>query len=133
MRTSRYLTAATLAAIGGLHVARGRGATVPFDTRDELADAVVGRRSVPPPAACNAVAGALFAAAALVADVPIAPRDARRLGRYVVAGVLGTRGLVGIAGRTDLLSPGSMSPRFRQLDRRAYAPLCLALAAGAIS
>jgi hypothetical protein len=131
VRTSRYLAAATLAAIGGLHVAWGRGATLPFATRDELADAVVGRRSVPPPTACNAVAASLFAAAALVADAPVAPRGVRRLGRGVVATVLGVRGVLGVAGRTDLLSPGSASPRFRELDRRFYGPLCIALAFGA--
>jgi hypothetical protein len=32
-------------------------------------------------------------------------------------------------GRTDLLSPGATSARFRAKDRRLYSPLCLALAA----
>jgi hypothetical protein len=36
-----------------------------------------------------------------------------------------------MAGRTDLVSPGSISPRFRRLDRRYYSPLCLALAMAA--
>ena len=37
----------------------------------------------------------------------------------------------GLAGRTDLLVPGSESERFRRLDRRVFGPACLALATGA--
>jgi hypothetical protein len=129
-RISGVLTAATLAAIGGLHVAWGRGSSFPFRTHAELTDAVVGAEVVPSPAACNAVAAALFTASALVADIPIAPRRLRRVGRLGVATVLFTRSAVGFAGRTDLLSPGSVSPRFRGLDRRVLSPLCLALAVG---
>ncbi|MCE9623532.1 MAG: DUF3995 domain-containing protein [Actinomycetia bacterium] len=117
--------------IAVLHVAWGRGSSVPFRSRSELADAVVGSDSVPPPPACYAVAAALAGAAALLLDVPIAPRPVRRLGRRVAAGVLLVRGVAGASGRTDLLVPGSVSPRFRRLDRRFFAPLCLALAAGA--
>jgi hypothetical protein len=80
-----------------------------------------------------AVAGALTAAALLVADVPRLPRDIQRLGVSGVAVVLATRGILGLAGRTDVVSPGSASARFRRLDRRAYSPLCLALAVGALS
>ncbi|HMJ36036.1 MAG TPA: hypothetical protein VK501_19180 [Baekduia sp.] len=36
---------------------------------------------------------------------------------------------MGLAGRTDLVSPGATSERFRSLDRGYYAPLCLTLAA----
>jgi len=53
----------------------------------------------------------------------------RRLGAGGVIAVLTTRGAFGLAGRTDLLSPGSTSEDFRRLDRRFYSPLCLALAA----
>lgn len=130
-RTVRVLTSGTLAGIAALHVAWGRGSAFPFASREELADAVIGSRAVPSPAACHAVAVALAAASALVADAPIAPPPLRRLGRGVVAAVLTVRGVAGLAGRTDLLSPGSASPRFRSLDRRFYSPLCLALAYGA--
>jgi hypothetical protein len=44
-------------------------------------------------------------------------------------GVLAARGILGLAGMTHLISPRSSSPRFRRLDRRVYAPLCLTLAA----
>ena len=50
-----------------------------------------------------------------------------------MAGVFGTRAAVGWAGKTDLVSPGSNSARFRRLDKRLYSPLCAALAAGSVS
>jgi hypothetical protein len=130
LRRVSALTSATLAAIGAIHVAWGRGSTVPFASREELADAVIGSRAAPPTGACFAVAAALFAASALVSDVPIGPRRTRRVGRRIVGGVLATRGILGLLGRTDALSPGSTSPRFRRLDRQFYSPLCLALALG---
>ena len=130
---SPRLTSAALASIAGVHVAWGLGSPFPFATRAELADAVIGSGAVPPPGACYAVATALFAASALVADVRIGPRRVRRLGRQVVGGVLTVRGIAGLAGRTDVLSPGSASPRFRRLDRRVFSPLCLALALGALT
>jgi hypothetical protein len=134
MRTAtRGTTATTLLAIAGLHVLWGRGSTFPFAGRDALNDAVIGRTSTPPPSACFAVAGALTAAASLVADVPRLPRWLQRLGVTGAAVVLASRAALGFAGRTDAVSPGSASPRFRQLDRRCYAPLCLVLAAGALS
>ena len=74
-----------------LHAAWGRGATFPFHDRDGLNDAVIGRRTTPSPAACFAVAGALIAATALVADVPHLPRGLQRLGVTGVATVLATR------------------------------------------
>ncbi len=125
------LTALLFVAIAALHIAWGRGSSIPFRSRPELADAVVGGDSVPPPLTCYAVATALVAGAGLILDVPLAPRSVRRLGRRVVTGVLLVRGIVGATGRTDLLAQGSVSPRFRRLDRRFFAPLCLALAAGA--
>jgi Protein of unknown function (DUF3995) len=122
-----------LAGIGGVHVAWGFGSSFPFESHAELADAVIGADAVPPPSACHAVGLALFMASSLVADVPIVPRRLRPIGRRVFAAMLGVRGLVGVFGRTELLSPGSASARFRSLDRRFYSPLCLVLAAGAAS
>ena len=130
-RAARSLTPVALAGIAGLHVAWGLGSTFPFSSHDALSDAVVGSQVVPSPAACYAVAGALIVAGGLVADAPIAPPRLRRLGRIGVATVLAVRGLAGALARTDLLSPGSTSPRFRELDRRFYSPLCFALAFGA--
>lgn len=132
-RGSGYLTSATLAGIAAVHVAWGLGSPVPFASRAELADAVIGSQAIPSPNACYAVAAALFAASALVSDVPIGPRRLRRAGRTVVGGTLAVRGVAGLCGRTDVLSPGSTSPRFRRLDRQIYSPLCIALAYGAIA
>jgi hypothetical protein len=127
MASTRLATVA-LAGLGVLHAAWGFGAAWPLRDRAALADAVVGRDDVPPPAACWAVAVALGAAATAVAG---RPRCLPRLRRVATAGVtvtLAGRGLLGLAGKTDVVSPGSSSPRFRELDRRLYSPLCLALA-----
>ena len=129
-RWSGHLASAGLAGLAGLHVAWGLGSSVPFDDRAALADAVIGRSEVPPPAACHAVAAALLAASGLAADLPLGPAGLRRVGRAGVVAVLAVRGGLGLLGRTDLVSPGSVSPGFRRLDRRVYGPLCAALALG---
>lgn len=116
--------AALLAALSALHLAWARGSAWPLAGRRELADAVIGRRDVPSPAACLAVAAALGGGAALLAGGG-APR---RQGARALVGAFSLRGALGLAGRTDALSPGSTSPRFRELDRRVYSPLCLTLA-----
>ena len=128
--TVRLATAGALAAIGVVHVAWGRGSAFPFPDRADLQGAVIGRDVSPPAAACYGVAALLATAAALVAGVPVGPARWRRRGVSLVVTALAGRGVLGFAGRTDLVSPGSTSPRFRRLDRRYYAPLCLLLAAG---
>jgi hypothetical protein len=50
-------------------------------------------------------------------------------GAVGVVCALSVRGVLGISGRTDLVSPGSSSPRFRALDRKVYSPLCVTIAA----
>ncbi|WP_205354091.1 DUF3995 domain-containing protein [Embleya scabrispora] len=124
------MSVGSLTALAGLHVAWGLGSSWPLPDRESLSDAVVGQSSVPGPVACFVVAGALGTAALLVAGRPRSRPAVARLGAFGVAGVLGLRGVLGLAGRTDLASPGSSSARFRRLDRVAYSPLCLALAAG---
>jgi hypothetical protein len=119
--------------LAGLHVAWGCGSAVPLGDRQRLADAVIGGGEVPGPAACFAVAAALGVGAALVADVRPVTANVRRAGLTGMAGVLGLRGMLGLLGRTDIVSPGSTSARFRRLDRRCYSPLCLGLAAGALA
>jgi hypothetical protein len=91
----------TLLAIGGLHVAWGLGSSWPRIDRDRAGGLLRGCRAT----------------------------RLSRLGARVVTGVLATRGAFDMAGRTDLLAPGSSSDRFRTLDRRIYSPLCLTLAA----
>ena len=119
---------AGLVTLAALHAAWGAGAAWPFPGRRELADAVIGAGEVPGPAACFAVSGALAAAATLVAGWPAGRPVMRRLGVGGVVIVLTGRGVIGLAGRTRLVSPSSVSERFTRLDRRVYSPLCLALA-----
>jgi hypothetical protein len=129
-RLSTRAAAAGLAGIAGVHVAWAAGSSWPLADRAALADAVIGRRGgqVPSPAACLLVAGLLATAAALVGGEGSRGSPPRRIGAGAVVGILAARAGCGLAGRTDILSPGSCSPRFRELDRRIYSPLCLALA-----
>ena len=130
-RGGSAVAAVVLVGIAGVHVAWGRGSSFPFATVEEMHDAVIGRPVSPSPASCYAVAGLLVAAAAATAGVPSRGSRLRRLAAVGTATVLAVRAAAGFSGRTDLLVPGSASPRFRRLDRRVYSPLCLALAAGA--
>ena len=127
-RAATRTAAAGLGALAGLHVAWGLGASWPLGDRATLADAVIGRADVPPAAACWGVAGALGAAAEFVAERPRTRPRLRRVGAAGVVLALTGRGLLGLAGRTDVVSPGSSSARFRELDRRRYSPLCIVLA-----
>jgi hypothetical protein len=123
-------TAAALAGIGALHLLWATGSSFPFPDRAALADSVVGTHEVPSSGACVTVATALLSGAALVAGPPKMPPGLRRAGLIGLTAVLAGRGGLGLAGRTDLVSPGSSSTTFRRLDRRVFSPLCLALAAG---
>ncbi|MFE7560108.1 DUF3995 domain-containing protein [Kitasatospora sp. NPDC057500] len=128
------------AVAGGLAVAGALHAvwTVtpwPLRTPEEFADTVVGTgEGVPPAAACAAVAGALGAAAYLVAAEAgvapaVGPARVRRAGVRAVSAVLLARGAGGLV--VSGLGLGARSERFRRMDTRYYAPLCLALGAGA--
>ncbi len=127
--------AGALLGLAGLHIAWAFGRSWPAEDRAALADRMAGRAggSVPPRAACLVVAMLLASSSAFVAGAPRRDARLRRIGAMCVAGVLGLRGSCGLMGRTDLLSPGSTSPAFRRLDRRYYSPLCVALAAAAMS
>ena len=127
-----HLTAATLVVLAALHVAWGGGSSFPLADRDDLAEAVVGTSIVPGPLPCFGVAAALLVAASAVQNRPRWPGRLRRLALAGIAAVFGGRGLLGLAGRTSVVSPGSDGARFRRLDRRLYAPLCLVLAAGVL-
>ena len=124
-------TAVVLGGLGVLHVAWGRGSTFPFASRDELTDAVMGSSHPPSPAACYLVAALLTVGASSVASCALGASGLVRWAAGGVVTVLGGRGALGLAGRTDIVAPASTSDRFRRLDRRAFSPLCLALAAGA--
>jgi hypothetical protein len=132
-RIAASMTAGVLAVLSAMHLAWGLGASTPFRSRDELADAVVGSNTVPPPIACLAVAGALASGAALAAPMCSVAPGIRRPALHAMAAVFGLRGVLGLLGKTDVVSPGSNSERFLRLDRRLYAPLCLALSLGALA
>jgi uncharacterized protein DUF3995 len=127
--------AATLLALAGLHAVWATGSSWPAKDRVALAELMAGRAggSVPPAAACTTVATLLTIASVLVSGRPRRLPALQRAGAHAVAAVLGVRGACGMAGRTDLVSPGSTAPRFWRMDRRYYSPLCLALAAAAAS
>jgi hypothetical protein len=120
---------AGLAGLAGLHVVWAAGSSWPLPEKASLSDAVIGHDKSPSPAACLAVAGALAAGSAFVAGWPARSERLQRAGAGGVVAALSLRGALGLAGLTHLVSPGSSSRRFRELDRRLYAPLCLTLAA----
>ena len=135
MSRLRTRAAATgLLGIGALHALWATGSPWPMSDRKELADAVAGLKDSDPPssAACLAVTGLLGTGAAFVAGHPRRAPALSRIGSAGVVAVLSTRGALGMAGHTDIVSPGSVSKRFRRLDRRFYSPLCLTLAALAL-
>src|SRR3954454_10466121 len=115
---------ASLALLGlaGLHAAWASGSAWPADDRAELADLMAGRAggSVASPSACVLVATLFTGASALVAGRPRRLPRLRRLGAAGVAAALGIRGTCGLAGRTDLVSPGSTSPGVRRPGRRHH-------------
>lgn len=133
--TAERCASLTLLGLAGLHGAWASGSSWPAHDRAELADLMAGRAggSVPSPPACVLVATLLTGASAFVAGRPRRLPRLRRLGAAGVAAALGIRGSCGLAGRTDLVSPGSTSTSFRRLDRQYYSPLCLSLAAAAVS
>ena len=133
MRIGSVVTAAALAGISGLHVAWGLESSFPSSDHESLADSVAGTTAVPDPPECFAVAASLLGAATLVMDVLPLNRRLRGAGVSAVALVLGTRGVLGVLGRTGTIVPWTPSERFTKLDRRYYGPLCLALSAGALS
>jgi len=134
-KTAERSAAVVLLALAGLHAAWASGSSWPAKDHEALADLMAGRAggAVPPPAACLTVATLLASGSALVAGWPRRLPSLQRAGASGVAAVLGIRGACGVAGRTDVVSPGSTSPAFRRLARRYYSPLCLVLAAAAAS
>jgi hypothetical protein len=126
-RSGPRCAAGAFTALGALHVLWATGSTWP------AADAgtISGRSASasPGPVACLAVAGLLGTAAALVTGHPRGHPGPARVGSAGVTATFALRGALGLAGRTDLIAPGATSARFRELDRRYYAPLCLGLAA----
>jgi len=123
-RSSGRLTAITLFAIAGLHVAWGLGSSFPFQNREELADSVVGRDEMPSMMACMAVASLLVLAATLVAGLIALPLEfvASRFARSRCPDHERDCGRHG-SNFEDLARSESLA--FVRLDKRLYSPLCL--------
>ena len=101
-----HVTAATLIGLAALHVAWGRGSSFPLADRDDLAEAVVGTSIVPGPLRCFGVAAALLVASSAVQNRPPWPARPRRVALAGIAAIWGGRGLLGLAGKTGVVSPG---------------------------
>jgi Protein of unknown function (DUF3995) len=129
MLRPEQVASAALAALAGLHLLWATGSPWPLSDRAAFADAVVGRDIFSPRVASVGVAAALASGSVFVAGWPRSAGRVQSAGAAGVVCALSVRGVLGIVGRTDLVSPGSSSPRFRALDRRLYSPLCLTIAA----
>lgn len=129
-------TGLALAGIGALHVAWARGLTA-WPGRDvaDLARTVVGGERFPSTAATMAVAGlCVTAGAGVAARASSATGPTRTLSHVAsrtVAGVLAARGFGGLI--VSGLGLAATTPAFRRNDLVVYSPLCLALAAGALT
>lgn len=132
MSKTSIVTGTTLGALAVLHVTWGLGSSFPFHDRGELADAVIGRSTVPSLRACFSVASLLAVGTTVVLDLSPMPKKLRKWALVLMATVLALRSVAGFAAKTSLLSKGSNSERFRRLDRQLYSPLCLLLALGSL-
>jgi len=121
--------AAALGGASALHALWATGSSWPKTHPDELADLVVGRRPMPSPAVCAAVAGALAVAAGMTARAAHGcpdQSDRSRAAATIVSAVLLARGAGGVV--ADLAGVVDATPTFRHWNRRLYNPLCLTLA-----
>lgn len=101
------MCSSALIGMAGLHVLWGSGSAWPAVDRCRLADAVSGTVEMPAAEACFGVAGALAAAAALVAGAGKQYR-LMRVARAGIGAGLVSRGVMGVTIRTALLVPGRL-------------------------
>jgi Protein of unknown function (DUF3995) len=126
------LLTAILAAIAVIHALWGLGSSFPAADRDALALLAIGRRQVPPPLACFVVAAGVAAMAALPSVVlgwvalPQPAVTLARLGCWAAAAIFAARGVAGYLPAFERIFP--LEP-FHTMNRVAYSPLCLAVAA----
>ncbi|PLX38403.1 MAG: DUF3995 domain-containing protein [Hyphomicrobiales bacterium] len=120
-----------LAAISLVHLIWAFGSTWPAGNEKALARMVTGfpgATRMPPRTASAAVAAVLFAAALwALAMTGISASALLTLGGAALAGVFLLRGLIAYTPWWRARTP---EQPFASLDRKYYAPLCLALAAG---
>jgi hypothetical protein len=133
MNALAVFEAILLAAIAAIHVAWGLGVRWPRSDEKALVALVVGydRDRMPSSVRCFLAAGAIFAAATVMAllsgvlNAPIAPWFVALLGIGMTAVFAGR----GIAGYLPAWRKRFPRQPFAQLDRRIYSPLCLIIAA----
>lgn len=132
MMTLAALESLLLAAIAALHAAWGAGMRWPCRDEQALVALVVGysRPRMPAPVQCLAAAGAILAAAVVLAMLarfwrPSLPAGAVTLLGIGMTGVFAVRGVAGY-----LPAWRARFPRqpFARLDRLIYSPLCLCIA-----
>jgi hypothetical protein len=132
MSTLAALESFLLAAIAALHAAWGAGVRWPCRDEESLVALVVGypRERMPTPAQCFAAAGAILAAAAVLALLagvwrPPLPAWVVTLLGIGMTGAFAGRGVAGYLPAWRALFPRQP---FTRLDRLVYSPLCLCIA-----
>ena len=132
MSTIAAVEAGLLAAIAVLHAAWGLGVRWLRHDDAALTALVVGslRERMPPPLHCFLAAGAIFAAAVVVAAVGGVVRLPLRWGLVMLLGLGVTAVFAGRGVAGYLPAWRARHPRlpFATLDRRIYSPLCLGIA-----
>ncbi|WP_419318961.1 DUF3995 domain-containing protein [Caulobacter sp. ErkDOM-E] len=130
------ILAATLFALAGVHLYWGFGGRWPGHDEASLVEHVVGRTAgmrAPGPLACAAVAVAL-AGGGLLALATLAPASPLSfwlwMARWPLFAVFALRGLATYAPPVFRYAEGTP---FARLNRRAYGPLCLAIALGLLA
>jgi hypothetical protein len=132
----KLLVAGVLFALAGLHLYWAFGGRWPGHDEASLVERVVGRTRgmrAPSPAACATVALALAAGGGLVlaAGPPATPyAPLLSAGRWALFAVFAGRGLAAYVPPIFRYAEGTP---FSALNRRAYGPLCLAIALGIFS
>ncbi|MFT3887638.1 MAG: DUF3995 domain-containing protein [Arachnia sp.] len=134
-RVARMVGWAGLAACGALHAVWASGSTWPVETKEELAEAVVGNPSaMPSTRATWVVSGLAFFGGAVAAGGLGEGPGAVWLRRAMGAGLL-ARAVLGGDVALSVLGLPPAGERFRRLDGTAYRPLFallgVALIAGA--
>jgi hypothetical protein len=121
---------AVMSAVALVHFNWGRGSHWPAASEEALARAAVGdgRRRMPPPAACFAVAALVQAMALwpLVCLGHVHEVWANQVSA-IIAGLLVARGVGGFTPRWRAFF---YDEPFTKLDRRYYSPLCIVLGLG---
>ncbi|ALL12173.1 DUF3995 domain-containing protein [Caulobacter henricii] len=130
------ILAGTLMALAGVHLYWAFGGRWPGHDEASLVEHVVGRTAgmrAPGPLACVAVAAAL-AAGSLLALGAVAPPSPLStwlwFARWPLVVVFGLRGLATYVPAVFRYAEGTP---FARLNRRAYGPLCLAIALGLLT